>query len=146
MPVARVVLVAMLVMAANLAVFDFMMVEAEKPLDKKHRHQPGEHPEHDGKNRFMDRQRRGSERLLQRMRQHMQQPHTEHHASDKTDSAFHHPMRQPKPNGDHPADDRRAEDEQAVVGQEDEWVHGKLLRRVNKPPVSHAIEGKGMMN
>ena len=92
------------------------MMEAEKPFDEEHRQHAGQQPEHgppDGVYEVRAGRGRGFD---QRVRQHVQHADAEHHAGHEADGELHAAVRQLKPDRDHAADDRRDEDQYAVIG------------------------------
>jgi D-tyrosyl-tRNA(Tyr) deacylase len=55
-----------------------------------------------------------------RMREHVEYGHAQHYARHEAYRELHPAMRELKPHRDHPADDRRDEDQRAIIGEQDE--------------------------
>ena len=53
------------------------------------------------------------------VRQHVEDADAEHDAGDEADGELHPAVRQLKPDRDHAADDRRDEDQCAIIGEQD---------------------------
>jgi hypothetical protein len=61
--------------------------------------------------------RRG-QRIGQRVGQHVEHADAEHDAGHEAHGELHPPMRKLKPNRNHPAENRRNEDQRAIIGEQ----------------------------
>ena len=116
-PVMVVARLLVLVDVAGGVGFDVVVVEAEEPLDEEHRRR-SRRPSTAARSRSAaSGVGLAARRFGQRVRQHVQHADAEHHRGDEADGDLHPAVREPNPLRNHPADDRRGDDQQAVVGE-----------------------------
>lgn len=110
------------VMAGDFAIIDFMMVKTKKTFDKKHRQQAHQNPQHDlhvgscGGHK-------GVGRLIERMRQHVQESNPQHHPRHKAHRTFHPAVRQPHQHRNHAASDGHQQNQQAIIREQYIRIH-----------------------
>ncbi len=92
-----------------------VVMVAKESLDEEHREEAAEHPIHRGRDGLVERRALGEHGVGNRVGQHVQQADPQHQAGHETDGELHTPMRQPEPDRDHPAGNRRQQDEHAII-------------------------------
>ena len=132
-----VVMVIVIVIVIVLRVVGHIVVmEAEEAFDEEHRQHAGEERDRDPANGYgaggICRLRfrgiggsidhcgfGGRGGIEEGVRQHVEHADAEHHAGDEADGELHPAVRELKPDRDHAADDRRDEDQCAIIGEQD---------------------------